>query len=126
LQTRLEAVRAASGLLLLCLGALISLPAAAAARTAEAIIAYFLYRPHLDRLIGAGPGKLDGLYLESLAVSVIAVLPSFALMAWTGFAPGTPLLWVAGAVSFGGVGWACALAYFRHPLLEELKRLRRQ
>lgn len=126
LQTRLEAVRAASGLLLFCLGALISLPAAAAARTAEAIIAYFLYRPHLDRLIGAGSGKLDRLYLESLAVSVIAVLPSLALMAWTRFAPRTPLLWVAGAVFLGGIGWALALVHFRHPLLEELKRLRRR
>ena len=123
LQTRLEAVRAISGLFLFCLGALISLPAAAAARMAEAVIAYFLYRPHLDRLIGAGPGMLDRLYLESLAVSVIAVLPSFALMAFTGFAPETSLLWVAGAVIVGIIGWAFALAHFRHPLLEELKRL---
>jgi O-antigen/teichoic acid export membrane protein len=126
LQTRLETFRAASGLLLFCLGALISLPAAAAARMAETVIAYFLYRPYLNRVIGGDRGKLEGLYLESLAISVIAVLPCFALMAWTGFSPSTNLLWVAVGLCLGILGWAAALIFIRHPLLEELQRLRQQ
>jgi hypothetical protein len=67
---------------------------------------------------------LNKLYLESLALSSIAVLPSLALMFWTGFDPATPLPWIAAAVLIGVVGWALALRYVRHPFIAELQRLR--
>lgn len=126
LQTRIEAVRAIGGFTMFCAGCLISLPAAAAARLCEAVLAYFLYRPHMDRLIGTTRGQLDRLYLECLALSAIAVAPSLALMGWTGFDPETPILWVAATVMLGILGWAIALLRLRHPILDELQRLRNQ
>lgn len=124
LQTRIEAVRAASGITLFAAACLVSLPLAAAARLAEAVIAYLLYRPHMDRMIGISGGQLDRLYGESLVVAGIAVVPSLGLMAWTGFDARTPVLWVAAAIAVGMAGWGIALAWLRHPILEELQRLR--
>jgi O-antigen/teichoic acid export membrane protein len=125
LQTRLEAIINASGFLLFCGGALISISAAAAARTVEALIAYFLFRRRLDRLTGAPPGALTALHRECLGLCFVAVLPSLALMMWTGFDPATPLLWILAAVFLGVIGWALGLMYVKHPILQELQRLRR-
>lgn len=120
LQTKIEAVRAAGGLALFCIGCLISLPAAAAARIGEALIAYFLYRPHMDRLIGVSRGRLDRVYLECLALAVAAVLPSLLLMLGTGFDPRTPLPQVLAAVALGIAAWTGLLLRLRHPVVEEV------
>ena len=124
LQTRIEAIRAVSGISLFAAACLVSLPLAAAARLAESIIAYLLYRPYMDRMIGTTRGQLDRLYLECLAVAGLAVAPSLALMAWTRFDPRTPILWVGAAVALGILAWTFALVRLRHPILEELQRLR--
>ena len=107
----------------------ISLPAAAAARLGEGIVAYFLYRPHMDRLIGISRGRLDRLYVECLALALVAVLPSLLLMLWSRFDAGTPLLLILAAVTLGVASWAALLVRLRHPVLEEVvafwRRLRR-
>jgi len=129
LQTKLEAIRATAGLSMFAIGCLISLPAAAAARLGEGIVAYFLYRPHMDRLIGISRGRLDRLYVECLALALAAVLPSLLLMLWSRFDAGTPLLLIFAAVTLGVVSWAALLVRLRHPVLEEVvafwRRLRR-
>ena len=126
LQTRIEAIRAIVGVLMFAAGSLISLPAAAAARLCEAILAYFLYRPHMDRLVGVSRGQLDRTYAEGLALALAAVLPSLALMLWSGFDPRTPLLLVVAAVALGVVLWAALLVRLRHPVLEEVAILWRR
>lgn len=120
LQTKLEAIRAAAGLAMFCIGCLISLPAAAAARVGEALVAYFLYRPHMDRLIGIPRGKLDRIYAECLALAVTAILPSLLLMLWSGFDPRTPLPLVFTAIAIGVAAWAALLIWMKHPVMEEV------
>ncbi|WP_205481753.1 oligosaccharide flippase family protein [Sphingomonas arenae] len=129
LQTKLEGIRAAAGLAMFCVGCLISLPAAAAARIGEAIVAYLLYRPHMDRLIGIPRGRLDRVYGECLTLAAIAVLPSLGLMLWSRFDPRTPLTLVAASVVVGVLCWAALLVRIKHPVMEEVqffwRRLRR-
>lgn len=120
LQTRIEAIRATAGVLMFAAGSLISLPAAAAARLLEAIVAYFLYRPHMDRLVGISRGQLDRTYGEGLALALTAVLPSLLLMLWSRFDPRTPLLLIVAAVALGVVLWAALLMRLKHPVIDEV------
>jgi O-antigen/teichoic acid export membrane protein len=121
LQTKLEAVRATTGLFMFVVGCLISLPAAAAAKFFEAIVAYYLYRPHMDRLIGVNSGQLDRVYVECLMLSLVASWPSFLLMLWFQFNPETPFLPIVVAVSLGVIGWFSLVMRLKHPLFEEMK-----
>ena len=129
LQTKIEAIRAAAGVTMFCIGCLISLPAAAAARVGEAIVAYLLYRPHMDRLIGIPRGRLDRVYGECLILAGVAVLPSLGLMLWSRFDPDTPLIAVFASVMIGVLAWAALLIRMKHPVTEEIpyfwRRLRR-
>lgn len=120
LQTRIEAIRAIVGVLMFVGASLISLPAAAAARLLEAVLAYFLYRPHMDRLVGVSRGQLDRTYGEGLSLALAAVLPSLLLMLWSRFDPRTPLLLIASAVALGILLWAALLVRLRHPVTVEL------
>ena len=121
-QVKIEAARATVGFALFSAGTLIGVAAAAAARIVETLLAYLLYRPHMDRLVGTTRGELDRIYWEGLLLSLAAVLPSFALMLWYGWSPRTPLPLVAGAVLLGVFGWAGLVFLRRHVLLEELQR----
>ena len=122
-QVRLESIRATAGFVLFAAGALISLSAAAAARVAESILAFFLYRKSLIRLIGGPAGQLRRVYDESLLLSVAAILPSFLLMCWTGWSALTPLPAVGASVGLGGLFWAALLWQRRHPIAMEVARL---
>jgi O-antigen/teichoic acid export membrane protein len=121
LQTKIEGIRAACGLSLFCLGCLISLPWAAAARVGEGIVAYFLYRPQMDRLIGISRGRLDRIYVECLSLALVAVLPSLLLMLWAGWDPQTPLPLVLGAIGLGILLWMVLLIRLKHPVIEEVR-----
>lgn len=121
-QMKLEAVRSIGGFLLFCAGCLVSLPMAAAAKIGESLLIYFLYRPHMDRLIGTTRGELDRVYGEALLLSIAAALPSFLLMMWQDWSPRTPLWMVMAAVLTGIALWAMLLVVRRHALLDEIKR----
>lgn len=121
MQTRFEAIRSAVGVAAFTAGAFFSITAAACGRLVDTVVAYLLYRPHIDRLAGSEPGELERVFGESLVLTAVAVGPSVALMLWNGWAPDTSPLLLAGAVALGGAGWFALLAARRHPILEELR-----
>ena len=84
-QVKFESIKAAAGFVMFATGALISLPAAAGAKLAEALLAFLLYRKPMANLIGGPIGEMRGVYVEGLWLSLAATLPSLALMSWTGW-----------------------------------------
>ena len=119
----IEIMRTAAGVLLFVGGAMFSLTAAAVARLGEALIAFMLYRPVLNKLLGGPEHALREIYIESLLLGCVAALPSLLLMLSTGFSAATPLHHVIGAVALGGLFWAILLYRRQHPLAEEFLRV---
>ena len=122
-QFRIESVRALLGFLLFCGGAAISLTFAAAAKVAEAVIAFLLYRKPMIELVGGPDGALRRIYLEAIMVAAAAVLPAILLMIWSNWSPSTPILHLALAVLAGILCWATLLIRLRHPLYLECAHL---
>jgi O-antigen/teichoic acid export membrane protein len=121
-QVKIESIRSISGLVLFSIGCLFSLSAAAAAKIAESVLAYLLYRPHMDRLVGSTRGELDRIYSEALLLTGAAVVPSFLLMLWFRWSPTTPLPLIVAAVSVGIALWVYLIFARQHALVEELRR----
>lgn len=120
MQMRIEFIRTSLGFLFFVGGAIISLPAAAAAKLLEALLAFALYRRPMNRLIGGPSGELRRMYAEAGALTVAAVLPALTLMFLTGFAPETGLLPIGGSIIAGGMLWAILLKQRQHPIATEL------
>ena len=119
-QTRFEAVRAIVSLVLFVIGCTISIAAAAASRIVEALAGLLLYLPHMNRLAGTTTGDLFKIYVQSVLLTVVAVLPSTALMVSSGWSPQASGSMIAAAVSLGILLWFGGLALLRHPLLDEI------
>jgi O-antigen/teichoic acid export membrane protein len=124
-QIKIESVRAVAGFVLFGAGALISLPAAAAAKMAEAVLAWLLYRRPMAQMVGGPKGELRRVYLEGSLLSIAAILPSVLVMISTGWSPDTPLPLIMAGVAAGSVLWAMVLVQHRHPIAGELERLLR-
>ena len=122
LQAKIELTRSTAGFLMFVAGAMINLTAAATAKVLESALAFALYRRHMDRLVGAGPGELRGVYVINLKLTSVAVSPAFALMLWRGWSPSTPLIEIAVAVCLGILAWTALLFTLKHPLSTELRR----
>jgi O-antigen/teichoic acid export membrane protein len=120
-QTRIEFIRAASGLVLFIGGCLIGLTAAAAARTLDAVVAVLIYRKHLMRMTETRISDYAGIYARSALLTVLAIAPSAVLMlAHVG--PVRPPVGLAGAaVAAGMLLWVAGLVVLRHPLLAEVR-----
>ena len=123
LQTRYEMLRAIATLVVVTIGCLFSIAGAAAGRVAEAILGYFLYRPHMDRMAGTTKGELERVYGESLLLTVVAVAPAFVLMLLSGWAPDTSVVLVAGAVLLGIAAWFAMMVIRRHPAVHEFRKV---
>ncbi|URD61540.1 oligosaccharide flippase family protein [Sphingomonas sp. KRR8] len=122
-QVRIEAIRSGAGIGLFALGALVSLPLAAAAKLAEALLAFLLYRRPMNRLVGGPAGELRRVYAEGLLVSAAAVLPALGLMLWTRFSPETGLLPIIASVLAGVLLWSLLLLRRKHPIATEILAL---
>ena len=125
-QVKFESFKAVAGFLMFAAGTLISLPAAAGAKLAEAVLAFMLYRKPMAGLIGAPASEMRGVYTEGLWLSLAAILPSLALMVWTGWSPLTPLPMLIASIGSGGVLWAGLLWQRQHPIALEFVRLLRK
>lgn len=124
-QTRLEIIRAAIAFAMFLGACFISLEAAALTRLIDAIFAYFLYRPHVNRMTDTKTSDFLPLYARNVALAVLAVAPAFGVVAMHGFSTTTPMLLVGASIGVGILLWACALAWTRHPLMQEANRLMR-
>ena len=118
-QVRLEVIRTVAGTVLFVACCFYSLQAAAAARVGEAVLAQYIYRPHLERLTGATTREFQAVYWRSGLAALAAVTPAAVLMAVTGFRVdvGVPLL--ALVVATGGAGWLLALRALDHAVYRE-------
>ena len=117
-QTRIEGIRAAVSFVLFVIGCSISLNAAAASRIVEAVIAFVIFRPHINRMTDTVTADYWPIYGRSALLTLVAVSPATILMMLAGPAsPTLPLLLVAIA---GGIAlWAGTLLLLRHPIAQE-------
>jgi O-antigen/teichoic acid export membrane protein len=119
-QLKIEGLRAFVGIGLFVAAATISLTLAAAAKVAEAVFAFLLYYRPMNRLVGGPRGALQQVYLESVIVTLPAVLPALGLMVYTRWSPQTPLPMAIAAIVTGVLSWAIALRWRRHPIANEV------
>jgi O-antigen/teichoic acid export membrane protein len=120
-QTRIEFIRAVLALLAFVAGCTISITAAAAARVLDAVFAFFLYRPHLNRMTGTSLADFSPIYAKSALLTALAITPAVLTMASFRMSAEVPLTLIAGAILLGILFWACGLLALRHPLLEEIR-----
>ena len=125
-QARIEFVRSGIGLALFTAGCFFSLSAAAASRIGDALFSFFLYRPHLERMTGAGRADLAPIYRRSGLATLAAVAPAAVLMIVFRGAPTTPAFYIATAVILGVGLWLLALRLLRHPLFDEITNTSRK
>ncbi|GAA4000653.1 oligosaccharide flippase family protein [Sphingomonas humi] len=121
-QVRIETFRAIFGYAAFAAGAMVSLTIAAAAKVAEALFAFLLYRKPMRELVGGERGALRRAYGEGLLVTLVAVGPALLLMLWSGFSPATPIGLIAAAIGAGVAAWAFLLVWLQHPLFQEAAR----
>lgn len=122
-QMRLETIRALFGLGLFLAGCTVGLAWAAAARIVESLLAYALYRRPVQQMSQTRERDFLPIYLRSAMLTLAAVGPCFAVMAWHGWSPEAPLGPVGLAVLAGVVLWAIALYLMEHLLVHEARWL---
>lgn len=122
-QTRLEIVRAAVAFAMFFAGCLISLEAAALTRLIDAIFAYFLYRPHVNRMTDTRTSDFLPIYGRNAGLALLAVAPALVVVWSHGFSAQTPLGPLIVAVAAGIMFWTLALVWTKHPLMQEADRL---
>ena len=121
-RTTLPLLRTAAlvGLALFVGGCFLSLEAAAASRILDALLAQFLYRPHLERMTGAPHGAFGRAYLVSGAAAAAAALPALGLMLAWRFSVDVPPGEIVAALGLGGLLWLLVLRGLRHALYDEI------
>ena len=122
-QTKVEIVRSVIGLAMFAGACFISLEAAAFSRVLDAVVAYALYRPHVNRMTHTRTRDFIPIYLRNMVLALATITPCLVLMALHGFAPSTPIGLVLVAVVCGGLLWLVGLVMIRHPLIEEAQRI---
>lgn len=123
-QARFELARAVLGTTAFIAGAWHGIVWAAAARVAEAVFTYLLYRPHMPRVVGCEARDLRRVQGRGMILTALAAAPALLLMVATGFDPHTGPALVAGAIGAGGLLWLAGLFAIDHPLAAELRLLR--
>ncbi len=124
-QTRLELYRTLVSVPLFIGACFFGIAAVAFTRIIDALIAFALYRPHLERMSGTTFGDALSVYLQSAALTFLAILPAGLLMVFS--SNGEPH-WqhLILAVLAGIALWGGALFLLDHPLKEEIYALRRK
>lgn len=123
LQTRIELIRAATGVVVFSVGCFYGLTAAAFGRVVEALFGLLLYVPHMGRLAGVRNVEFARIWGRSLLLTLSAVCPSLALMLATDWSAHTAVPLVSGAVLLGVCFWFLLLYRLKHPLFLELNRI---
>lgn len=122
-QTRLEILRALIAFAMFSIGCLISLEAAALARVLDALVAYVLYRPHINRMTDTRTSDYLPIYLRNAVLAAVAVTPSLAYMAARDFSASISLAPMFGTIAAGIILWTVCLIASRHPLIDEVRRI---
>ncbi len=120
-QTRLEFIRAPLSAVFFCSLSLFGITAAACGRMLDAILAQFLYFPHVLRMTGTSLGGLWPIYRRNLALTLLAVSPAAIVRALSGWPAIIPLGALAAVVIAGAIIWGAALVWLQHPLWLEVR-----
>ncbi|WP_338242997.1 oligosaccharide flippase family protein [Aurantiacibacter hainanensis] len=110
----------AVSVVLLAVGAMFSLEAAAASRVAYGIAWLLIHAPFLHSVVGFTWSGLVRIWLQSALVTGIAILPVWLSYVWIAPAPQAGFVQVAGATLAGVVCWLIALRQIRHPAYFEI------
>ena len=122
-QTKIEFKRTLISFAAFLLGCLISLEAAAASRVLDAVVALFLYRPHLNRMTNTSMADLGPIYIRNGLLTLLAIAPAAGLMIAYRMSAAVPILDLCGAVIGGALLWSVALFLTRHSLSQEMIRI---
>ncbi len=123
-QARLETQRNLLGLGVFCLGCMVSLVGAAAARILDAAISVTLYRRPLQRMTDTTWADVLPIYGRSAILSVTAIAPALGLMGAYAFSAATPFGACVLSALVGMMAWLGALALMDHPLYREMRSVR--
>jgi O-antigen/teichoic acid export membrane protein len=125
-QTRIEFIRAIVALITFIAGCTVSLTAAAGARIIDAVFAFFLYRPHLDRMTQTSLSDFLPIYARSALLTGLAIAPSTILMVMFQMSARAPIPLALASVGIGILLWGIGLVVLKHPLVDEAKATRRR
>lgn len=114
-QTRIEVVRTSISTPLFIGACFVSIEAAAITRIIDAVIAYFLYRPHLEKMSGTRFEDFVRIYGQGALLTLVAIIPAGILMVLSGNAQ-PRFLMLGIAVTSGIALWAALLFQIDHPL----------
>lgn len=114
-QTRIEIVRTSISTPLFIGACFVSIEAAAFTRIIDAVAAYLLYRPHLERMTGTKLKDFVGVYSQGALLTLVAILPAGAWVLFAG--NGQPHAAMMGLAVLSGIAlWAAVLMQLDHPL----------
>lgn len=121
-QSHLEVKRALISTMLFVVGASISLEAAAASRIIDAVLAVWVYRPHVKKMAGVSSKDLTAVYKNGAVLTLLAILPSVTVMLYMPKAL-THLGVLILAILVGLLLWGTGLHFVSHPLLRPLNKV---
>lgn len=120
-QTRIEVIRSTFSIASRSIGCLVGLAGAAAASIADALLALVLYGRQVNHMIGANEREMLRISAEMMTLTAMAAGPSVGVMIWYDWAADTPLALIVAGVAMGAALWLAAIAWLRHPLINELR-----
>jgi O-antigen/teichoic acid export membrane protein len=120
---KLETIRGAAGLALFTIGASYGLVPAAASRVGEALVQHGAYVGRIRAAADLRFADIYRCYAASATVTLAAVAPAVALMAWRGWSDEVPFAEVLGATAAGALCWLAALFATGHELRGEVAKV---
>lgn len=119
-QTRIESAKAVGSFIVFVLACLISLEAAATVRIVDAVIAFFVYRPHINRMTDTVTADYWPIYAQSLLLTGLSIAPAGVVII-TSNAHGLSLGVLGASIALGVALWAVTLFLLKHPLAAEIE-----
>ena len=122
-QAKFEFIRAAFNVLAFTVGSMLGFLAAAFSRVVSAAFSQVLYAPHLARMTDTRSSEFTPIYIQSLLLTLMAIVPSVAVMAIYHWSAETPILLLAASTVLGVLLWLATIMLSKHPLANELTHI---
>ena len=120
-QSRLEVFSAGFSAIVFVAGAVFFVTLAAVSRIVTSLFAFFLYRPYMDRMTGTTYKDLLPIYWRNGGLTLLTISP---LGCFVGVrAEDVGLVQLIAAAALSTVFWIGGLAWLKHPLIGEARRI---
>jgi len=123
IRTRIELIRAAVSLVTFVAACFISLEAAAATRVLDVMLAWWLYRPHLNVITDTRTRDLLPGLRNGVLLTAFACFPAAAATFFSGYDV-LPLPAIGASVGLGIGLWFAGLILLDHPLWRQMRMLK--